>query len=212
MISVKNIHKSFGKLHVLKGVSCDIKEGEKVAADCVTVVDDPFFKQSTMQMPFDAEGVATHEKNLIDKGVLSTLLYDLTNAKKAGKSSTGNAVRGSIADPVAIAPYCLRVAPGEYTPAELRAKMANGLYINELKGLHAGTDSVTGDFSIESAGFVVENGELTRPVHTFTVAGNFFDLLKAIDGVANEVEIGFPSTSMTAAPDVLVRGLSVAGE
>ena len=30
MIGVKNIYKNFGKLEVLKGVSCEIKQGEKV--------------------------------------------------------------------------------------------------------------------------------------------------------------------------------------
>ena len=187
------------------------KEGEQVAAPCVTVIDDPFYSENTMQMPFDAEGVATREKKLIENGVLKTLLYDLTYAKKAGKEPTGNAARG-IADPVAISPYCLRIAPGELTEAELLCKMGNGIYINELKGLHAGADAVTGDFSIESAGFLVENGQRTSPIHSFTVAGNFFDLLKAIDGVASNVEMGLPAVSGTAAPAVLVRGLSVAGE
>ena len=187
------------------------KEGQKVASDLLTVVDDPFYAENTMQMPFDAEGVATKEKNLIENGVLQTLLYDLTYAKKAGKESTGNAARGSIADPVSISPYCLRIAPGSDSPDTLREKMGNGLYITELKGLHAGSNAVTGDFSIESAGFWVENGKLTTPVHSFTVAGNFFDLLKAIDGVANNVEMGMPSVSGTAAPDVLIRGISVAG-
>ena len=188
------------------------KEGQCVAADCLTVVDDPFYTENTMQMPFDAEGVATKEKNLIEKGVLKTLLYDLTYAKKAGKEPTGNAARGSIADPVSISPYCLRVAAGEDSPESLCQKLGNGLYINELKGLHAGADAVTGDFSIESAGFMVENGKLTYPVHSFTVAGNFFELLKAVAGVANNVEMGLPSISGTAAPDLLVKGLSVAGE
>jgi PmbA protein len=188
------------------------KEGERIASDCLTVIDDPFYAENTVQMPFDAEGVATKEKNVIEGGVLKTLLYDLTYAKKAGKAPTGNAKRGSIADPVSIAPYCLRIVPGNDTPEVLRQKMGNGLYITELKGLHAGADPVTGDFSIESAGFLVENGKLTRPVHTFTVAGNFFDLLKAIDGVANNVKMGVPSSTVMAAPDLLVRGLSVAGE
>lgn len=188
------------------------KEGQQVAAECLTLIDDPFFDGNTMQMPFDAEGVATYEKKVIDKGVLTTLLYDLTNAKKAGKKTTGNAARGSVDAPVAIAPYCLRVDAGDYTPDELLARLGNGIYITEMKGLHAGADDVTGDFSIESAGFLVENGKKTKPVHSFSVAGNFFDLLKAIDGVANVVEYGTPSASMIAAPDVLVRGLSVAGE
>jgi PmbA protein len=165
-----------------------------------------------MQMPFDAEGVATKEKNLIENGVLKTLLYDLTYAKKAGKQPTGNAARSSIADPISISPYCLRVKPGQYTEEELLEKLGNGLYITELKGLHAGADAVTGDFSIESSGFLVENGKRTRPVRGFTVAGNFFDLLKAVDGVADRVEMGLPAISGTAAPDLLIRGLSVAGE
>ena len=187
------------------------KEGEKVAADCLTLIDDPFYAKNTMQMPFDGEGVATVEKKLIENGVLKTLLYDLTYAKKAGKTPTGNAARG-IADPVSISPYCLRIAPGALTEEALLQKLGNGIYINELKGLHAGADAVTGDFSIESAGFLVENGKRTRPVHSFTVAGNFFDLLRAIDGVADNVEMALPAVSCTAAPDLLVRGLSVAGE
>ena len=188
------------------------KEGQSVASPMLTVVDDPFYAENTMQMPFDAEGVATKEKNLIENGVLKTLLYDLTYAKKAGKEPTGNAARGSIADPVSISPYCLRVAAGEDTPETLREKLGDGLYINDLKGLHAGADAVTGDFSIESAGFLVENGKLTRPVHSFTVAGNFFELLKAVTGVANNVEMGLPSVSGTAAPDLMIQELSVAGE
>ena len=144
--------------------------------------------------------------------MLKTLLYDLTYAKKAGKEPTGNAARASIADPVSISPYCLRIAAGEDSAEALLQKLGNGLYITELKGLHAGADAVTGDFSIESAGFLVENGKRTRPVHSFTVAGNFFELLKKIGGVGNNVEMSLPATSCTAAPDLLVKGLSVAGE
>lgn len=187
------------------------KEGETVAADCITLIDDPFYPENTMQCAFDAEGVPTREKTLIEKGVLKTLLYDLTNAKKVGVESTGNAARG-YASPVSIAPYCLRIEKGSESKEALLARMQNGLYITELKGLHAGADAVTGDFSIESAGFLVENGQLTRPVHSFTVAGNFYQLLRAIDGVADNVEMGMPGTSTIAAPDILVRGLAVAGE
>ncbi len=193
-------------LSLLKG-----KEGEQIAAECLTLVDDPFFAENTMQCAFDAEGVPTRAKTLVDQGVLKTLLYDLTNAKKAGVAPTGNAARG-YADPVSIAPYCLRIAPGSESREELIGRMGEGIYINELKGLHAGADAVTGDFSIESAGFLVKDGKLAAPVHSFTVAGNFFQLLKQIDGVANNVEMGIPSTTVMAAPDVMVRGLAVAGE
>ena len=193
-------------LSLLKG-----KEGEQIASDKLTLVDDPFYAENPVKCAFDAEGVPTKEKTLIERGVLKTLLYDLTNARKAGVQTTGNAARG-YADPVSVAPYCLRIEAGEETREEMIARMGNGLYVTEMKGLHAGANAVTGDFSIESAGFLVENGKLTRPVHSFTVAGNFFELLKAIDGVACNVEMGAPARSAIAAPDVLVRGLSVAGE
>ena len=193
-------------LSLLKG-----KEGEQIASDKLTLVDDPFYAENPVKCAFDAEGVPTKEKTLIERGVLKTLLYDLTNARKAGVETTGNAARG-YADPVSVAPYCLRIEAGEETREEMIARMGNGLFVTEMKGLHAGANAVTGDFSIESAGFLVENGKLTRPVHSFTVAGNFFELLKAIDGVASNVEMGAPGRSAIAAPDVLVRGLSVAGE
>ena len=193
-------------LSLLKG-----KEGEQIAAEKLTLVDDPFYAENPAKCAFDAEGVPTREKTLIERGVLKTLLYDLSNARKAGVETTGNAARG-YADPVSVAPYCLRIEAGKETREEMIARMGDGLYVTEMKGLHAGANAVTGDFSIESAGFLVENGKLTRPVHSFTVAGNFFELLKAIDGVASNVEMGAPARSAIAAPDILVRGLSVAGE
>ena len=149
---------------------------------------------------------------VIEKGVLKTLLYNLETAKKAGVTSTGNASRAGYSSPVATSPYGFCIEAGEYSDDELLGLCGNGIYITELKGLHAGADASTGDFSIESAGFVVENGKVTRPVHSFTVAGNFFELLKTVDGVADNVKMGHPSTHVIAAPDILVRGLAVAGE
>lgn len=194
-------------LSLLKG-----KENTKIASPSLTVYDDPFYPGNTMQMPFDAEGVPTYKKALVEEGVLKTLLYDLTTAKKTGNASTGNAGRGSYADPVSIRSYCYAIAPGSATLEELFAEMGEGLYITELKGLHAGCDDVTGDFSIESAGFAVKDGKLASPVKAFTVAGNFFELLQSIEAVGSEVETGICGFSMTAAPAMLVKDISVAGE
>ncbi len=194
-------------LSLLKG-----KEGEKIAADCVTLVDDPHGDINPIPRTFDGEGVATYPKNVIENGVLSTLLYDLTYAAKAGKESTANGQRASYASQVYIAPYCFYIKSGDYTEAELLCKLGNGIYVTELKGLHAGADCVTGDFSIESAGFLVENGVRTRAVKGFTVAGNFFDLLKNITALADNVKLSLPDgfTSI-GAPDTLVSEISIAG-
>ena len=165
-----------------------------------------------MQTHFDGEGVATARRAVIEKGVLKTLLYDLTTAKKEGKQSTGNGRKGGYASPVAISPYNFSIEAGENSREELLRAVGNGIFITEAKGFHAGADAVTGDFSIESAGFVVRDGKRAEPVKSFTVAGNFFDLLKDIDRLGNEVHWGMPATTAFGSPDVLVRGMSVAGK
>ncbi len=189
------------------------KEGEVVAASCVTLTDDPMRPESPMQTPFDGEGVATMKRNVIENGVLKTLLYDLTTAKKAGVESTGNGQKGSYASPVSIAPYNFGIAAGGDTQDDLFAAVGNGIYITSCKGFHAGAKAVTGDFSIESAGFMIRDGKRAEPIKSFTVAGNFFDLLKQIDRLGNEVKWGIPGGfTVFGSPDVLVRGMSVAGK
>lgn len=189
------------------------KEGETVAAACVTVTDDPMREGSPMQTPFDGEGVATARRNVIENGVLKTLLYDLTTAKKAGVESTGNGQKGSYASPVSIAPYNFGIAAGEDSEDALFAAVGNGIYITECKGFHAGANAVTGDFSIESAGFMIRDGKRAEPIKSFTVAGNFFDLLKQIDRLGNEIKWGIPGGfTVFGSPDVLVRGASIAGK
>ena len=189
------------------------KENETVAACCVTLTDDPMRPDSPMQTPFDGEGVATAKRNVIENGILKTLLYDLTTAKKAGVESTGNGQKGSYASPVSIAPYNFGIMAGDDTQDDLFAAVGNGIYITECKGFHAGANAVTGDFSIESAGFMIRDGKRAEPVKSFTVAGNFFDLLKQIDRLGNEVKWGIPGGfTVFGSPDVLVRGMSVAGK
>ncbi|MBE6553629.1 MAG: TldD/PmbA family protein [Ruminococcaceae bacterium] len=189
------------------------KEGEKIASDCVNLVDDPMREGCPMQTPFDGEGVATARRNVIENGVLKTLLYDLTTAKKAGVESTGNGQKGGYASPVSIAPYNFGIAAGEQTQEELFAAVGDGVYITECKGFHAGANAVTGDFSIESAGFMIRGGKRAEPIKSFTVAGNFFDLLRQIDALGNDVKWGIPGGfTVFGSPDVLVRDMSIAGK
>ena len=167
---------------------------------------------STVTAPFDGEGVATYKKSVIENGVLKTLLYDLAYAQKAGVKSTANGQRGSYASGVNIAPFCFYIKQGELTEEELLQRTGDGIYVTELKGLHAGANAVTGDFSIESAGFLIESGKLGKAVKGFTIAGNFFELLRNIQALSNSVKFGIPSgfTSF-GAPDVALGEMSVAG-
>lgn len=189
------------------------KEGEKIAADIVTLVDDPFYKDSTMPINFDAEGSPTHTKNVIENGVLKTLLYNLKTADAAGKKTTGNASKASYNSKVNISPFTMYLAAGDLTEEELLKKAGNGVYINFLGGLHAGANPITGDFSLQSGGYMIENGIKSRPVKSFTVAGNFYELLSQITALSNKVELpGFGGMTAFGSPSVLVEGLTIAGK
>lgn len=195
-------------MSLLKG-----KKGEKIASDCVTLVDDPFSPSNPMKASFDAEGVPTYKKNVIENGVLKTFLYNLSTADTDGVQSTGNASKAGYSANVSTSPYCFCIVPGKYTREALFEKAKNGIYITEMKGFHAGADPVTGDFSIESAGFLITDGKQGAPVKEFTVAGNFFELLKSISAISDTPDYSAPSGfTQFGAPDILVPGMSIGGE
>lgn len=184
------------------------KEHSQIAAPCVTLVDDPLLPGGFASRPFDGEGVATYTKKVIENGVLTTLLHNLKTANKAGCASTGNASRASYAASVGVSPTNFFLQPGQADLDALHAHLQNGLVVTEVSGLHAGADAVSGDFSLLSSGYLVENGRKGRPVEQITVAGNFFQLLRDIEEVG--CDLRFPMGSV-GSPSVRVRSLSVAG-
>ena len=186
------------------------KEGQNIAADVVTLVDDPFHPTNPGAQNFDAEGSPTHCKKIIENGVFNTLLYNLKTAAVAGKKTTGNASKAGYAAPVGISPFTMYLAPGQISEEELLAKAGNGVCINSLGGLHAGADPISGDFSLQSSGFMIRDGKKCEYVKSFTVAGNFYDMLKNIQCIASNLEM--PGMSSFGSPSVLVDGLSIAGK
>lgn len=204
----------FSSENAQKGLSkLGDKEGQTIAAECVTLVDDPFHKDSPMPINFDAEGCPTHKKNVIENGVLNTLLYNLKTAHVAGKETTGNASKAGYDGTVLVRPFTMYLEGGEYTEEQLIEKAGNGVYINSLGGLHAGANPISGDFSLQSSGFMIRDGKKAEYVKSFTVAGNFYDLLNKITALADNVTL--PSAmGMTnfGAPSVLVDNLSIAGK
>ncbi len=195
------------------------KEGERIAADFVTIVDDPRYEDNPVKRTFDGEGVATYAKNVVEGGILTTLLHNLKTAAKAGGKSTGNASKPSYASVVGISPFTFYICPGEgeqHTdgdrmgdPEELFASTGEGLYVTEISGLHAGANPVTGDFSLSSRGFLIQEGKKGAPVKSFTVSGNFFTLLKEMEQLGADLDF---VNGMYGSPSVLVREISVAGK
>ena len=180
------------------------REGETIASGCVTLIDDPLMPWGLGSSPFDREGAATRKKNVIEGGVLKTLLHNRKTAKKAGVSTTGNAAGGG-----RVSPTNLYIAPGEASLEALLGEMGDGLYLTEVTGLHAGANAVSGDFSLLSRGFEVKDGKIARAVEQFTVAGNFYQLLKDIEKVGNDLMF---IASPIGSPSVKVKALSIAGE
>ena len=189
------------------------QEGQVIAAPIVTLVDDPFHPENPEPINFDAEGSPTHKKNIIEKGQLKTLLYNLKTAAVAGKRTTGNASKAGYDSPVGLRPFTMYLEGGDITEEELLQKAGNGVMITSLGGLHAGADPISGDFSLQSSGFMIRDGKKCEYVKSFTVAGNFYDLLKNIVALADNCRLPM-ALGMTAfgAPSVLVEGLSVAGK
>ena len=190
------------------------KEGKQIASELVTITDDPFCKETFLRMPFDGEGVATRYKNVVEKGILSTLLHNLTTANKAGVASTGNGHKAGYADSVNIMPYNFYFAKGGAGSREDVFKAVDkGIYVTTLNGLHAGANAVTGDFSIASEGFWIENGEKRHAVKNFTISGNFYELLRKISLVGDDLEFMSPRGGCCfGAPTVMVKEISVAGK
>ncbi|MGL5649020.1 MAG: TldD/PmbA family protein [Clostridium sp.] len=191
-------------ISLLKG-----KEGEVIASSKVSIIDNPHMKDGLASVAFDDEGVATFEKSIIENGKLITLLHNLKTANKENRKSTGSGFKSSYASPVSVGPTNFYLEKGEKSFEQLLKDVSNGLIVTEFSGLHSGANSITGEFSLAAKGFVIENGKQGRPVEQITVAGNFFDLLKSIEVVCDDIK--FPMTSF-GSPSVYVGEMSVAGE
>lgn len=180
------------------------KENTQIASQTVTLTDDPLMPWGLGSCPFDREGAATMSKNVIENGMLTTLLHNRKTAKRACVATTGNAAGSG-----RVAPSNLYIRPGESTLDALLEIMSEGLLITELSGLHAGANPISGDFSLLARGFEVSGGRCVRAVEQFTVAGNFYMLLQSVTAVADDLLF---EGSPIGSPSVAVASLNIAGE
>ncbi|MBC7765511.1 MAG: TldD/PmbA family protein [Hyphomonadaceae bacterium] len=186
---------------------------QPIASELVSIIDDALLEGGLASAPFDAEGAPTATKTVVKNGVLQTYLYNLKTAAIDGVSTTGNAAKATFASPVDIAPYHFYVEKGNQTFEQLMTQMGDGLYITELAGLHAGANAVTGDFSLAAKGMRVENGKCTTPVEQITLGGNFYTLLKQINGIADDLHFGMPSSGgCFGSPAICIPNMSIGGK
>ena len=150
--------------------------GEKLLPDWCHWLEKPHLEGAFGSANFDAEGVATENRSLIESGVLARYVLGSYSARKLGLQSTGNA--GGL--------HNLIVASNAGGHAELLREMGTGFWVTELMG--QGVNGVTGDYSRGAAGFWVENGELCYPVSEVTIAGNLRAMYRDLIAIGSDVD------------------------
>lgn len=202
MFSAKRVQK---RLSLLRG-----RLGDQVAARHVRLVDNALLDGGYASRPFDDEGTPSQRTVLVEGGVLRSFLYDRYTAAKEGVNSTGNALRPSIRSSIEVMPTNIYIEPGTESCSGLMQTAGKGILVVELHGLHSGASPISGDFSLGAQGYAFEHGRVQHPVHQFTVAGNFLEVLRHIALVGSDLEFGPPYGRVSVgAPSLLIEALSV---
>ncbi len=172
--------------------------GEQVLPAFVQMQERPHLRAALASSPFDGEGVATRDRDLVKDGVLTGYVLGSYSARKLGLRTTGNA--GGI--------HNLLVSGGADAPdlAALFRRMGEGLYVTELMG--QGVNGVTGDYSRGASGFWIRGGERGPAVHEITIAGNLKQMYRDVIAIGSDVDT--QGTIRTGS--VLVDGMTIAGD
>ena len=178
--------------------------GAQVLPKGLSVIEDPHRARVSGSRFYDAEGLPTARRAIVDDGVLTGWTLDLATGRKLGLDSTANAARSTGAPP---SPSLTNIAmtQGSATRDDLIAQMGTGLLVTSMIGSTINPN--TGDYSRGAAGFWVENGAIAYPVNECTVAGNLRDMLLTMIP-ANDAQLHLSR----AVPSLLVEGLTLAGE
>ncbi len=174
--------------------------GERIFPPFVRMSERPHIPKALGSAPFDADGAATRDRELIEQGVLQGYVLGGYSARRLGLKTTGNA--GGI--------HNLLVgtdagAPG-LTADDLLKKMGSGLWVTELMG--QGVNGVTGDYSRGASGFWVEDGAIAYPVHEVTIAGNLREVYKNIVALGNDIDV----RGTIRCGSVLAAQMTIAGD
>lgn len=177
--------------------------GQDVLPAHLSLIEDPHRPRISGSRPFDAEGLPTQRRVIVENGVLTGWTLDLSSGRKLGMGSTGNAARG-VSGPPSPSNWNLSLTQGTRSREDLLRDMGTGLLVTSMIGSTINPN--TGDYSRGASGFWVENGVITHPVNECTIAGNLRDMLRRIIP-ANDAR---PYLSRVV-PSLLIEGMTLAG-
>jgi PmbA protein len=169
--------------------------GKRIFPEFVNISERPHLIKGLASSPFDDDGVATRDREVVAGGVLQGYFLSTYSARKLGMATTGNA-GGS---------HNLLVEPGALDLPGLLKEMGTGLLVTELLG--HGINYVTGDYSRGAAGYWVEGGEIAYPVHEITIAGNLKDMFAGMLAIGKDVD----ARGSKQIGSVLIDRMTVAG-
>jgi TldD protein len=192
--------------------------GQKVAADCITLIDDPTIEGLWGSYAFDEEGVKAQRTVLIENGILKSYLCDRFSGKRIGFNSTGNGRRENYSFQPIPRMSNTFLQQGGFNTEEIIQATKKGLYAKKLGG--GQVDPQSGDFVFSvTEGYLIENGKIGQPVKGATLIGNGPKILKLIDLVGNDLEFdpgtcgkegqGVPVT--TGQPTIRIKEITVGG-
>lgn len=178
---------------------------QQIFPDFIHISDDPDHVDGMGNRLFDGEGTRCSARNIIEAGKLTGFLTDRYAAKRLGSAPTGHARRGLTGD-TGIGTSNLILQPGTENVEAMLHDISDGVLITELMGF--GINGVTGDYSRGAAGFLIEHGQISRPVQAFTIAGNLNDMFANISHIGNDLT-WFGST---AVPSIAISNMTIAGQ
>lgn len=169
--------------------------GETLFPEFVNIEERPHLPKGMASAPYDGEGVATYDRDIVSDGVLQGYVLSSYSARRLGLKTTANA--GGTQN--------LIVPGGGDDRESLIREMGTGLVVEELIG--QGVNVVTGDYSRGAVGQWVENGEIQYPVHEVTIAGNLRDLYQRITAIGSDQD----TRGGIRCGSVLVGEMTIAG-
>ncbi len=158
----------------------------RVASDLITMYDDGTLDGAHGSIPFDDEGTPSSKVTIIDHGVYRGYMHSLETASRLGARPTGNGRAESAGKRTWVRMTNTFFGPGEWDRDELVADTRDGILCDKM--LNGMEDPVGGCFEAKCLrGFLIRNGEIVKPLRSFTLTGRSVDILSSVDALSKEV-------------------------
>jgi len=165
--------------------------GKRIGSPLVTLIDDPTIPGAFGSFPFDDEGVPGQRKLLIEKGVLKGYILDRESARKLGFPPNGGARAESFGARPLVRMSNTVIEAGDHTHEEVFEGIRLGIYAKGTRGGQVDTAKGSFQFSCREA-YLIENGEVTRPLRSLALSGGILSTLKEVEAVGRDRQVADP--------------------